>query len=147
MPGFGVAFEFHEEKFWVTGNLPGERGENPFTVRSEFGGVAFEDRFLAAVKDVYLETFRREVELYWHVFLILALLEGFHEIFGNPAEHVELDGGSGIEIAFGAASGGGIFGGNEAGGIFRERREWVFEGALDSFLDFFVLRREPKDEE
>ena len=48
---FGVAFQFDDE-VGVAGDFPGERGEDPFAVGGEFGGLRLENRFVRAVKNI-----------------------------------------------------------------------------------------------
>src|SRR5712692_1501501 len=57
----GVAFQLDVET-GVTGNFPGQRGENPFAVVGELLGVRLKNRLVSGVKHIDAQPFRRQVQ-------------------------------------------------------------------------------------
>ncbi len=132
----------------VAGDFPGERGEDPVAVGGELGGLRLEDGFVGAVKDIDGQAVGGEVELDGVVVLVLGIgLKGFEKVLVQAAEHGQLDGGGGIEIAGAAFDGLGFLAGDDADGILGDGGKGIAEGALDGFLDALVLRGKPEHHE
>src|SRR5688572_27186994 len=143
----GVTFQFHQEEFRISRNLPGEGAENPRTVFSELMRVLFEDRLLAAIKYIHAQSFRRHFQPHGFFILARSLLKRFRQVFGDAAQHIEFNHRRRIEAALGGFNLRRIFRRDQPGRILGDRSEGIFERAFNRFFDPFILRGQPKHQE